>query len=120
MRSFIITLILFASVCTAIVFNNIYIKRSAEYIVECVSDISFVSAPEEAIGRLEVFWKKNHPIIGLSVGFKELDRMSDLILDLKAYYQLGNLPEVTRTIDMIREAADEISRLERFRIENLL
>ena len=120
MRSFIITLILLALVCTAIVLNNMYIKHSAEYIVECVSDNSFVSAPEEAIGKLELFWEKNHPIIGLSVGFKELDRMSDLILDLKIYYKLGSLPEVTRTRDMIREAADEISRLERFGIENLL
>ncbi len=120
MRSFIITLILFIFICAAVVFNNLYIRSSAEYITERVSDENFSADPEGVIEELEKFWEKNRPIIGLSVGFKELDRMSDLILDLKSYFNLGNSSETTRTREMIREAADEISRLERFSIENIL
>lgn len=120
MRSFIATLLLFISICTVIVINNNYIKRSAEYITERVSEEVFEENPEKAIAELEEFWKKNHPIISMSVGFKELDRMSDLIIDLKTYYELGIASEVAHTRVMIIETVDEISRLERFGLENLL
>ena len=120
MRSFIITLFLFAATCALIVANNIYIKNTAEQIVESVSGEEFDEEPIQATESLNDFWEKHHPIVGLSVGYKELDRMSDLIIDLKIQLQLGNQSEVTRLRAMIVECADEISRLEHFHLENLL
>ena len=120
MRSFIITSLLFSAVLSVIFFNRNYINSSAEYILDCVSDTEFETDPIGSIERLENFWEKNHPIVGLSVGFKELDRMSDLIIDLKTYFELENADEVKRVRILITEAADEISRLERFGLENLL
>ncbi|MBO5415626.1 MAG: DUF4363 family protein [Clostridia bacterium] len=120
MRSFIITVLLFILVCAVIVINNNYIRSSAEYIAERVSEEYFEENPERAISELEDFWKKNHPMISMSVGFKELDRMSDLIIDLKTYHMLGIDSEVVLTRVMIVETADEISRLERFGLENLI
>ena len=119
MRSLIITVILFFSICAIIIVNNLYIKNTAEYICECVSDDEFESDPEKAIKKLDEFWEKNHPIVGLSIGYKELDKMSDLIIDLKIYFELENAPETKRIRALIVEAANEISRLERFDLENL-
>ena len=90
MRSLIITVILFAAMCTAIVFNNLYIKNAAKFIEACVSDEEFERDPEAAIEKLDDFWQKNHSIVGLSVGYKELDRLSDLIIDLRVYTELHN------------------------------
>lgn len=120
MRSFIITALLFFLMCGGIFINNRYINQSAEHIREYVSDENFERNPETAIKELDDFWKKNHSVVGLSVGYKELDRLSDLIIDLKTYFELGNASEVTRIRVMINESADEISRLERFSLENLL
>lgn len=120
MRSFIITIFLFAATCSAIVTNNIYIKSTSEHIVKSLSGEDFERDPQTVAEELDEFWKKNHPIVGLSVGYKELDRMSDLIIDLKVQLELGNHAEVARLRAMIVECADEISRLERFEIENLL
>lgn len=106
--------------CGAIFANNVYIRHCADHISACVSDDIFEKDPAEAIDELERFWKSNHEIVGLSVGYKELDRMSDLIIDLKTYFELGNVSEVKRIREMIVEGADEISRLERFSLENLL
>lgn len=119
MRSLIITLILFLSMCGVIVMNNLYIHRSADYIVSLVEE-EFEKSPEEVIKELDRFWQKNHAIVGLSVGYKELDKMSDLILDLKIYFELGIDSEVKRVRILIVETADEISRLEKISIENLL
>lgn len=120
MRSFIITSFLFTAVICVIFFNINYINSSAEYIIECVDDTRFESDPIGCIENLENFWEENHAKVGLSVGYKELDRMSDLILDLRTYFELGNSAEVKRVRVLIVETADEISRLENFGLENLL
>lgn len=120
MRSFIITSFLFISVLCVIFFNGNYINSSAEYIVECVEDSNFEVDPVDSIERLETFWEENQAKVGLSVGYKELDRMSDLIIDLRTYFELGNSGEVKRIRVLIVETANEISRLERFNLENLL
>lgn len=119
MRSLIITLILFLSMCGLIVMNNLYINQCADCIVSLVEE-EFERAPEKAIEKLDSFWQKNHAIVGLSVGYKELDKMSDLILDFKTYFELGIDSEVKRVRILIVETADEISRLEKISIENLL
>lgn len=120
MRAFIISICLFAATCSAIVINNIYIKNTADRIVDLVEGETFDSHPLDTARELEELWEKHHPIVGLSVGYKELDRMSDLIIDLKIQLQLGNQSEVIRLRAMIVECADEISRLEHFHLENLL
>lgn len=120
MRSFIITAFLFLIMLSIVYFNNSYIRSSADYICDCVSDAEFEASPDDAIKKLDEFWEKNHPIVGLSVGYKELDRMSDLILDLKIYHEAGNSTEVSRIRVLICECANEISRLEKFGLENLL
>ncbi len=120
MRSLIATTVLFILVCGAIFLNNRYIKSTADFICECVSEDAFERDPSAAIEKLDKFWEKNHPIVGLSVGYKELDRMSDLIIDLRIYHELGNAEEIKRVCALIVECADEISRLEKFELENLL
>ncbi len=120
MRSFVATILIFIFVCGIIVVNNRYVKDCASYICECVSEESFYNDPNAAVNRLEDFWEKNHPFIGLSVGFKELDRMSELIIELKSYTELGNTSEIKRLRMLIIDSADDISRLEKFDIENLL
>ena len=120
MRSFIITAILLLTTCILITINISYIKNTAAHIESLVSDESFGTRGQEAIEELEEFWMRNNPFVGLSVGYKETDRMSDLILDLKSYYELGNADEVKRIRALIVEACDELSRLERLNIENIL
>ena len=120
MRSFIATILIFIFMCIAITLNNRYVKDCASYICDCVSEESFYNDPKAAVNRLEDFWKKNHPFIGLSVGFKELDRLSELIIELKSYTELGNSSEMKRLRMLIIDSSDDISRLEKFDIENLL
>ena len=120
MKSLIITVILFFLLCTIIFANNIYIKRTAGFICKCVSEDVFEKDPLLATEKLDEFWRKNHPIVGLSVGYKELDRMSDLIIDLRIYIEIGNESEIKRIRALIAEGANEISRLEFFKLENLL
>ena len=120
MRSFIVTIFLFIIICLIIFFNNLYIKSTASHITELVESKEFDDNPNSTIKEIEILWEKKQRFVSMSVGYKELDRMSDLILDLKTYFELGNIDEVKRIRVLIVEAAAEISRLERFSIENIL
>ena len=120
MRAFIVTIIIFIFTCGIILLNNHYVKDCAAYISECVSDEVYCKDPTATVNKLEAFWKKNHPFVGLSVGFRELDRMSDLIIDLKSCIELGKTDDAKRLRMLIIDSADDISRLEKFDIENLL
>ena len=119
MRSFIITAFLFLLMLCIIFFNMQYVRKAADYIRDCVSDSSFEKDAKEAVKDLENFWNDNISKISLSVGYKEIDRMSELIIDLKAYVAVGNLCEINRTRDLIAETASDISRLEKFHLENM-
>ena len=120
MRSLIITLILLFAMFGAVTLNNVYIRKTSDFISNCISEEKFEADPESSIEALDKFWRKNHPIVGLSVGYKELDQMSDLIVELRIYHELGDKGEIRRVRALILETADEISRLERFALENLL
>ena len=120
MRSFIITLILFFTVISIIAINSLYIQETTDTLILYANDEEFKKAPTDALERLESFWDKNRLLIEFSVSCKEVDRMSELILDLGECIKASNTDEATRIRALIADCAKDISRLERISIENLL
>ena len=120
MRSLIITLILFTAIITAIGFNSHFIRKSADTMIFYTSEEEYKKAPKDALERLESFWDKNKLFLEFSVGYKEIDKMSELILELRNYTDAGKELEAMRVCSLISNSASNIARLERLSIENLL
>ena len=120
MRSFIATIFIFLLMCTMIFFNNRYVKECSDYILETIDPQKFYTAPVLYAENLEVFWEENKSFLGLSIASSELERISDLIIELKAFVNFENFQEVEHLRLLISDSADDLSRLERFEIENLL
>lgn len=120
MRSFIITVILFCIVLSAIILNAQYISRTTATIIEYTNENEFKKAPEDALLRLESFWEQNKILLEFSIGYRETDRMSELILDLRECIETQNSAEARRVRTLISDCASDIARLERLCIENLL
>lgn len=112
MKVLAITLILFTAMLFVISQNYIYINEVSEQIITLVNDGS--------IYELEEYWNENLLYVGFSVGYRELDRMSELIVELKSYYEAGYTAEFMRVRHLVAEAAGDISRLEKFSLENLI
>ena len=112
MRSFVVTIFIFIIMCTMILINNRYVKECSEYISNLVTNERFYEDPELYVEELEGFWDRNKPFLGLSIGFKELDRMSELITELKLYINLENSPEVAHLRILINDCAIDLRRLE--------
>ena len=120
MRSLIITLILFTAILTAIGFNSHFIRKSADTVIFYTSDEEFQKAPEDAFMRLESFWNENKIFLEFSVGYREIDRMSELILELGELIEENADADTRRLRTLIADSASDIARLERLSIENLL
>lgn len=120
MRSFIITLILLIALISAITANALYINDTTAKIIELTNDEGFKKAPEDALLRLESFWEEKKILIEFSIGYRETDRMSELILDLRECIETENAIEERRVRTLITDCASDIARLERLGLENLL
>ena len=119
MRSFIITVMLLVSMISIIAANALYINNVTDKISSLVDDQSFKKAPEDALSRLESFWESNKILLEFSIGYKETDRMSELILDLRECIEQNNVTEEKRVRALISDCASDISRLEKLNLENL-
>ena len=120
MRSFIATIFIFLLTCTMIFFNNRYVKDCSDHILEAIDPEEFYIDPALHAENLESFWEKKKSFLGLSIASSELERISDLIIELKTFIILENFQEVEHLRVLIGDSANDLSRLERFEIENLL
>ena len=120
MRSFIITMLLLLTMISAIIANAIYVNNTTAKIIELTSDEAFKKAPEAALLRLESFWESNQILMEFSIGYKATDRISELILDLRECIETTNSAEERRVRALIADSASDISKLEKFSLENLL
>ena len=120
MRSLIITLILFISIISAIALNSHFVRKSADTIIFYTSVEEFQKAPEDATAHLESFWSKNKLLLEFSVGYRDIDKMSELILELREAIDSSRMLEAERLCALISNCASNIARLEHLSIENLL
>jgi hypothetical protein len=94
--------------------------QNADYIYSTVDSISKEEDSEETISALEIFWKDNKKYIALSVGFQEIDKIEDLISNLRSAYDSANAEELEKTKALLKNASRLLTRYERFHLENLL
>lgn len=118
MKAFIISALLFSLLIALIIGNAIYVHRVSEQIRNKL-DVLDQSNAEETLSYLEEYWQRHQPYIGLSVSYRELDHLSELLLSLRASSETQNEQDFELYRKIAIDAADELSRLERFSIENL-
>ncbi|MBE6597754.1 MAG: hypothetical protein E7641_08830 [Ruminococcaceae bacterium] len=105
MRSFIITASIFILMLIVITLNSIYVRETTAEIY----DLLYKDSTEE----LCELWEKNLPFLRLSVSYAELERVGELIAELKYYDTMNNSKEKERIRLLIRDAVSDIDRLER-------
>jgi hypothetical protein len=106
---------------SAIAVNFNYINSVADRMTDIARSLDF-SDPEECgkqIDALEKLWKKNEAIFSLSVNFKETDHLGETLLALKAAHKSSSKDEFEKSRELLIDAIDGVSRLERFSVLNI-
>lgn len=122
MRSFILTLLLFAVLMVLIVCNFIFINRTVDELLGMIDRLPAApgSAAVQAAAALTKRWDEVHPHFSYSVSTIELDHVTTALTVLNARCAAGDADEYQCTLAQLRLAVSELGRLERFSVLNLL
>ena len=105
---------------SAILCNCIYMHRNADYIYSTVDSISSEDDSEDRISALEAFWQRNKKYIALSVSFQDIDKIDDLISNLRSAYDSSNTDELEKVKALLLSASRLLTRYERLDLDNIL
>ena len=122
MRSLIATIVLFCIMILAATANFIYVNNLADAMVEILDAMPDIDEPMciQKANELYEKWVKHAPIIGLTVGFSTVDKLSEHCQTLLSCAQVGDVYGYYATLTLLYDAIDDIRRLEQFSISNLL
>lgn len=122
MKAFAVAVILLAVMLTGTVGNYWYINTLGDRLEAALEEIPAI---DEAgcTDRIEAFlamWEDHSATVGLSVAFPTVDRLSEQAQTLLACAQVGDAFGFAVARELLRDAIDDMRRLETFSIANLL
>ena len=122
MKQVLIVLVLFGLMIGGIVWNGIYINKEGSRISADLKNLPETPGKEavEMARSLEKDWKKQSKFVGLSVGAASMDRVSESLAQLVAAAECGDLYGYVAARALLLDVVDDLPRLERFRIDNLI
>lgn len=121
MRSLIATVILCCIMILAATANFIYVNRLADAMEEITEAMPAIDEPMcvEKADELCQKWEKHSPIVGLTVGFLTVDKLSEHCETLRSCAEVGDVYGYYSTLTLLKDSIDDVRRLEKFSIENL-
>ena len=121
MRSLIATVILCCIMILAATANFIYVNNLADAMVEIADAMPDIGEPMcvQKAEELCKKWEKHSPIIGLTVGFTTVDKLSEHCQTLRSCAEVGDVYGYYATLTLLYDAIDDVRRLEQFSVSNL-
>ncbi len=121
MRSLIATVVLCCVMLLAATANFIYVNLLADAIEEITDALPSVDEPMcvEKADALCQKWEAHAPIVGLTVGFLTVDKLSEHCHTLRSCAEVGDIYGYYSTLTLLKDSIDDVRRLEKFSIENL-
>ena len=121
MKSFLLSMALFALMLLLIVCNFLYVNRTADRLLNLVD--SLPSSPDDSAlapaEELSDFWQTRMNSIGFSVGYTVLDRVSEQAATLVCSAQYHDFFGYQLAKELLRDAVSDMRRLEQFSFGNI-
>ncbi len=121
MKAFWISIALLVLLLGAIICNFCFINRVAtrlEQALDAIPDIGDPSCAPAARAFLED-WEDSVDLVGLSVSYPVVDRVSEQAVTLVACAECGDLYGFRTALALLRDAVGDMRRLEKFSLGNL-
>ena len=110
MKALFISLLLFASVISFMIFNINYVSDTVSTTKEIATDVcNGNKSADELIG----YWNSRRTYLGFCVSFRELDKVSENILCLKSAHSEQSKLMVEQSYLLLCDSLDDILRLEK-------
>lgn len=121
MKSLIVTVVFCCVMILTATANFIYINCLANAMTEIADTLPAIDEPMCAKKADELYqkWEKHAPIVGLTVGFLTVDKLSEYCQTLRSCAEVGDVYGYYSTLTLLKDSIDDMRRLESFSIENL-
>ena len=122
MRGLIITLILFAILISIVIINSFYVNNIINGIKNEITALKSFPCEENAviIKQIKSDWEKDSILISLSVGYEDIEELTDMIVSLEASNSAKDYNQFKLYYELLLNSIEEIGRLEKFSVKNIL
>ncbi len=122
MKSFIVTLLIFSALLGIITINFFYINSVGDELEKKVEelDISSIEECKIKLEELSLYWKDIETKISLSVSYTELNCIDDNITKMMTYLEHRDIVNFECYKASLLNAIEEMRRLEKFSLKNIL
>lgn len=122
MRGLVITLALFVILLGIITVNSIFVKYSVQKMRYTVENLQLIPCSQNQIiiNELDTNWKRISLWLSLSVCYEDIEELTDVIDAAKAANETDNVEQFKIHVNLLLNAIDELGRLEKFSIKNIL
>lgn len=119
MRAFICSVVLFIIIIGGVIGNAFYVSFVADRLEQYADRLKNNKSPTNTLEELWDFWNMHRKFTAISVETKELDAIEKIILTLELSAETGAEFEFENCRRLLKEAATELSRLERLSMESI-
>lgn len=122
MKGFIITLILFAILISIVIINSFYVNNIINDIKNEITSLKTIPCEENAIiiKQIKSKWEKDSIWVSLSVSYEDIEELTDMIASLEASNSVKDYNQFKLYYELILNSIEDIGRLERFSVKNIL
>ena len=122
MRTIIITVAAFLLLSILMVLNHGYIRSTANELVRLSESLDFddKEASRAILNEIDRLWRKSSVVFSLTVSFREIDHLGEVLLSLIYSLESPNETEFELYRALLLDAIDGVARLENFSVVNIL
>ena len=122
MKGFFITLILFSILVAGGILNFFFIHGICNEMNQMISEISDTPSKEneEKIIKVHEHWEKSEKKVSISVSYITIDEIGKLIDAIDVYNRLSDKEQLSYYIALLKNAVENVRRLEQFSVKSIL
>ena len=119
MKAFTISLTLTFILIICVIMNAIYISSTTKQMKSLITDICQGSSDDKAFNELNDIWTHHKKFFALSVGFEEIDHVTEYITRLGFAIEQGNGVDIRRNCALLQNFFDDVTRHESISLMNI-
>lgn len=122
MKTVIITVAAFLSLCLLMTLNHGYIKTKAAELTSLAESLDFQDKEgcRTTITEIDRLWEKCSTVFSLTVSFREIDHLGECIISLSSAVEGTSENEFEGYRALLIDAIEGVARLESFSVMNIL
>ena len=123
MKGCVLAAVILLLVVIGVICNALYIRHTSDQLLEWVEALPEIPTPQEtprAIGEIRAELEKKTPLLGITVPYSIIDRVSEALINLEACARTDDRLQYAETLALLRDLVEEIGRTEKITVKNIL